>query len=159
MPKYELQFQRFKHVMSRPPKIWLSASCDVLWFGDSPAISKRLEKRMMDFVVLLRSDQNPKIGPVSSPLRLKADRPRPRKYGGASKIWRYLHIVGRMTAETIREGWRRKRKICKWQAWFTHSKKKRKKSISVAVSLQPKCQTDSPLMRPLSHVFKSIKLS
>lgn len=151
-----LQFQRFKHVMSRPSKIWLSASCDVLWFGDSPAISKRLEKRMMDFVVLLRSDQNPKIGPVSSPLRLKADRPRPRKYGGASKIWRYLHIVGRMTAETIREGWRRKRKICKWQAWFTHSKKKKK---SVAVSLQPKCQTDSPLMRPLSHVFKSIKLS
>lgn len=57
----------------------------------------------MDFVVLLRSDQNPKSGPVRSALRLKADSPRPRKYGGASKIWRYLHIVGRMTAETTRE--------------------------------------------------------
>lgn len=54
---------------------------------------------MIVFVVLLRSDQNPNSGPVSSPLRLKADRPRPRKYGGASKICRYLHIVGRMTAE------------------------------------------------------------
>lgn len=63
----------------------------------------------MDFVVLLRSDQNPKSGPVSSPLRLKADRPKPRKYGGASKIWRYLHIVGRMTAERSppERGWRR----------------------------------------------------
>lgn len=75
----------------------------VLWFDHSPAISKRLEKRTMDFVVLLRSDQNPKSGPVRSALRLKADSPRPRKYGGASKIWRYLHIVGRMTAETTRE--------------------------------------------------------
>lgn len=60
----------------------------------------------MDFVVLLRSDQNPKSGPERSALRLKADSPRPRKYGGASKIWRYLHIVGRMTAETTREQWR-----------------------------------------------------
>lgn len=62
---------------------------------------------MMDFVVLLRSDQNPNSGPVSSPLRLNADRPRPRKYGGASKIWRYRHIVGRMTAESTRKGWRK----------------------------------------------------
>lgn len=78
----------------------------ILWFDHSPAISKRLEKRTMDFVVLLRSDQNPKSGPERSALRLKADSPRPRKYGGASKIWRYLHIVGRMTAETTREWWR-----------------------------------------------------
>lgn len=53
----------------------------------------------MVFVVPLRSDHMPKNGPVSRPLRLKADRPRPRKYGGASRIWRYFHIVGRITAE------------------------------------------------------------
>lgn len=53
----------------------------------------------MGFVVPLRSDHMPKSGPVSRLLRLKADRPRPRKYGGASRIWRYLHIVGRITAE------------------------------------------------------------
>lgn len=52
----------------------------------------------MDLVVPLRSDQNPNSGPVRSPLRLKADRPRPRKYGGASRICRYFHMVGRMTA-------------------------------------------------------------
>lgn len=52
----------------------------------------------MDLVVPLRSDQNPNRGPVRSPLRLKADRPRPRKYGGASRICRYFHMVGRMTA-------------------------------------------------------------
>lgn len=95
-----------------PAGFWTPTLCvmgSVLWFDYSPAISKRLEKRIMDFVALLRSDQNPKSGPVSSPLRLKADRPKPRKYGGASKIWRYLHIVGRMTAERSppERGWRR----------------------------------------------------
>lgn len=64
----------------------------------SPAISKQLENRIMNFVDLARSDQIPNIGPVSSPLKLKADSPRPRKYGGASKSCRYFHIVGRMTA-------------------------------------------------------------
>lgn len=52
----------------------------------------------MDLVLPLRSDQNPNSGPVRSPLRLKADSPRPRKYGGASRICRYLQMVGRMTA-------------------------------------------------------------
>lgn len=75
-----------------------------MWGGDSPAISKRLANSTMVFVVLLRSDHTPNSGPVSRLLRLKADRPRPRKYGGASRIWRYLHIVGRITAESSREG-------------------------------------------------------
>lgn len=141
--------------------------CAVMWFAYSPAISKRLEKRMIDFVVLLRSDQIPKSGPVSSPLRLKAARPSPRKYGGASKIWRYLHIVGRMTAETPREGWRRmseeekggrcvNNKPCLPVATYICCIRCR---IHWDVSLQPKCQTDSALMRSLSHVFKPIKLS
>lgn len=62
----------------------------------------------MDLVLPLRSDQNPNSGPVRSPLRLKADRPRPRKYGGASRICRYLQMVGRTTAggrgESVSEG-------------------------------------------------------
>lgn len=140
--------------------------CFVLCLHYSPAISKRFEKRMMDFVVLLRSDQTPNSGPVSSPLRLKADRPRPRKYGGASRICKYLHIVGKMTAEQRSEkrvdeqGGKGGRSVTD-KACLTTAKQIsiKPEAVSSVMCAQTKCQEDSALMRPLSHVFKYIKLS
>lgn len=54
--------------------------------------------RMIFFVVCARSDQWPNKGPARSPLKLNADRLRPRKYGAAFSVCRYLHIVGKITA-------------------------------------------------------------
>ena len=44
-----------------------------------PIISKQLANRMIFLVVRVLSDRWPNKGPESSPLRLKADRARPRK--------------------------------------------------------------------------------
>lgn len=55
---------------------------------------------MIFLVVLVLSDQWPKIGPDRRPLKLNADRANPRKYGGASKVCKYLHTVGNITAGT-----------------------------------------------------------
>lgn len=65
---------------------------------DSPTISKKLANKMIFFVVRVLSDQCPNSGPDSRPLRLNADKVRPRKYGAASKVCKYLHIVGNITA-------------------------------------------------------------
>lgn len=47
--------------------------------ADSPIISKRLANKMIFLVVLVLSDQWPNNGPARRPLRLNADRDRPRK--------------------------------------------------------------------------------
>lgn len=47
--------------------------------ADSPIISKRLANKMIFLVVLVLSDQWPNSGPARRPLRLNADRDRPRK--------------------------------------------------------------------------------
>lgn len=44
-----------------------------------PSISKRLANKMIFLVVLVLSDQWPKIGPDRRPLKLNADRANPRK--------------------------------------------------------------------------------
>ena len=46
---------------------------------DPPIISKQLANRMIFLVVRVLSDRWPNKGPESSPLRLNADRARPRK--------------------------------------------------------------------------------
>lgn len=66
-----------------------------------PAISKRFANKMIFLVVPVLSDQCPNKGPDRRPLRLNADRAKPKKYGGASKVCKYLHIVGNMTAYSI----------------------------------------------------------
>lgn len=50
----------------------------VIWH-DLPIISKQLANRMMCLVVRVLSDKWPNKGPESRPLRLNADRLRPRK--------------------------------------------------------------------------------
>ncbi len=64
----------------------------------SPIISKRLANKMSFLVVPVLSDQCPNSGPDNRPLKLNADRAKPRKYGAASKVCKYLHIVGNITA-------------------------------------------------------------
>lgn len=46
---------------------------------DLPMISKRLESKIIFFVVLVLSDQYPNSGPDKRPLRLNAERAKPRK--------------------------------------------------------------------------------
>lgn len=53
---------------------------------------------MIFLVVRVLSDQWPNSGPDRRPLKLKADRAKPKKYGGASKVCKYLQIVGNITA-------------------------------------------------------------
>lgn len=61
-------------------KYLYARTMSIIWgIEDLPIISKRLQSKMIFFVVCVRSDQYPNSGPDKSPLRLKADRAKPRK--------------------------------------------------------------------------------
>lgn len=66
--------------------------------NDSPTISKMLANKIIFLVACVLSDQWPNSGPDRRPLKLNADSAKPRKYGAASKVCKYRHIVGNITA-------------------------------------------------------------